>query len=51
MSMRVEEDWWDTSREVDGGQFELAGGDCPRGATGVEALRWAKMNASRSHPG
>ena len=51
VSMSVEEDWWYTSREEEGGQFELSGGDPPREATGVEAAsgagRWVEMMASK----
>ena len=51
VSMSEEGDWWDTSREEEGGLFESAGGDPPRGATGVEAAsgagRWVEMMASK----
>ena len=51
VSMSEEGDWWYTSREEEGGQFELAGGDPPRGATGVDEVtgagRPAEMIASR----
>ena len=51
VSMSVEEDWWYTSREEEGGQFESAGGDPPREATRVEAAsgagRWVEMMASK----
>ena len=51
VSMSEEGDWWYTSREEEGGLFESAGGDPPRGATGVEAAsgagRWVEMMASK----
>ena len=51
VSMSEEEDWWYTSRESEDGQFESAGGDPPREATGVEAAsgagRWVEMMASK----
>ena len=51
VSMSEEGDWWYTSREEEGGLFESAGRDPPRGATGVEAAsgagRWVEMMASK----